>query len=299
MINASKYAFVFNPSANRQKAAVSLSWLEQQVNQYWPESDVMVSGSPADAIQIAKEAANEYDAIIACGGDGTIQIVASALKKQKTSLGIIPFGTGNDFIKSAGISPDTKTALQQLSTAIVKPVDILEYSIDGKTGVAINTIGIGFDAQINFQSKSFKRLQGKLVYPAAVAKSLSKIKTSDFLLDIDGEQIDEKLIMLTLANGTTEGGNFKIVPHADISDGEMDIAAIKPMNIAGLLYRLGLLKLERHQGSDKIQFHKASKVNIQTSNPLFVHADGEHISSAATKIQVHVLKHAIRLLVPG
>lgn len=299
MINASKYAFVFNPSANRQKAAVSLSWLEQQVNKYWPESEVMVSGSPADAIQIAKEAANVYDAIIACGGDGTIQIAASTLKNQKTPLGIIPFGTGNDFIKSAGISPDTKTALQQLSTAIVKPVDILEYNIDGKTGIAINTIGIGFDAQINFQSKSFKKLQGKLVYPAAVAKSLTKIKAVDFLLDTDINQIHEQLIMITLANGTTEGGNFKIVPHADISDGVIDIAAIKPMNIAGILYRLGLLKLERHQNSDKIQYLKATKVHIRTSEPVFVHADGEHLSSGARDIQVHVLKHAIQLLVPS
>jgi len=300
MRNASKYAFIFNPSANRRKAAISLSWLEQEINQNWPESVVIVSASPSDAVKKAALCAKDYDAVIACGGDGTVQLVASALKYNKTPMGIIPMGTGNDFIKSAGISSDYKKAIKQLDSAYVKPVDLLEYEINGNKGVAINTIGIGFDAIINFESKSFKKMQGTMVYAAAVAKSLNKIKACDFSFSSDGKkQKQQQLIMLTLANGTTEGGSFKITPHADISDGLMDIAAIKPMSIPGLLFSLGLLKLERHKDSEKIEYSKAENINIQTSEPVFVHADGEHISTAATDIKVTVLKHAAQLLVPS
>lgn len=294
-----KYAFIFNPSANRSRARETHMWLQEQIEKEWPGSHIFVSGSERDAIKLASKAALRFDAVIACGGDGTIQEVVRGIHdKENSILGVIPLGTGNDFIKSAGISKSPATALKQLKSAVPADVDFVEFALDGKPGIMINTLGIGFDGRINHETKRVKWLKGPLMYTAAVLKSAFRLEPCDMNIIMDGKDESQTLVMLTLANGTTEGGNFKIAPNADITDGLLDVVMIKPMSVPGLFPRLGLFAIGKQHTSSKIKLHKCREIHIKSEKGMPVHADGENFGLHIRDVRARVVSGQLKMLVP-
>jgi len=294
-----RFAFILNPSADRKRAAVAEQWLKKMLDEHFPDSVLLVSESEKDAIRLARESATTFDAVIACGGDGTIQEVATGLAGQNATMGIIPMGSGNDFVKSAGISLNREKAILQLKTAKSLAVDLVHFNTESHSGVSMNTIGIGFDGMVNHETKKIKRFKGALVYLIAILKSASNMKPLHLKCTIDGEVIEEKLLMLTIANGKTEGGNFRIAPNASISDGWLDIVMIKPISTIGLFLRLLLFTIGQQHRSSKIKLLKCREISVESEDDMPVHADGEHVGLNIHKLHAKIEFDGVHLLVPG
>ena len=296
MPDQKKYAFIFNPSANRERSARALNWLQDYVTRLFPGSEIFVSSFAGSAILLAKQASSSFDAVIACGGDGTIQQVATGLIESCGTMGIIPMGSGNDFVKSAGISGNKETAIHQLLSAQSKPIDVISFEADGKNGLFINTLGLGFDGLINYESQKIKRWKGSLVYLFAVLRSANKMNPTVMQISVDGVSRSETLLLLTFANGSTEGGNFTVAPAARIDDSFLDIVMIKPVSRVGLLFRLGLFLFGQQHRSSKISTFQCKEISVTSENGIPVHADGEHLGLHVKQINARVLPGNINLL---
>src|SRR5690606_24965150 len=98
------YAFILNPSANRTRAELAEEWLQSKIDVYWPGSKIFVTSSKSDIRDKVNEAAQQFDIIVACGGDGTVNEVFSHAvtllpEKPGLVLSVLPMGSGNDFAK--------------------------------------------------------------------------------------------------------------------------------------------------------------------------------------------------------
>jgi len=292
-----KISFIFNPSADRERNAQHLAWLRMMIAKHLGDSEIYVSEFKGHAVELSQIASQTCDIVVACGGDGTIQEVVQGIMGSSARLGILPMGSGNDFIKSAWIPRDKYKAFMCLLNPTFRSMDVIRYETENKEGICINTLGLGFDALINYETKTIKKFKGSFVYTLAVLKSLGKSKPTHFKISSDVLKMVSNLTMITLANGTTEGGNFKIAPQADISDGKFDIVLITEVSPLGILWRLVLFMIGQQHRSSKIRMFKSDEVIIESETGFAMHSDGEHIGLDVKHVNAKLLKSALEVVV--
>lgn len=180
---------------------------------------------PDDATVIAKEAAARgAETVIAIGGDGTIHKAASGLRGTKTALGIIPAGTGNDFIKSAGIPFKWEDALDFILSHPARPVDcgmVNDSFFMNECGTGFDVLALDYAAEV----KHFSR--GLFPYMYGVIRSILTYKAVDMHIEIDDDTVlDGKYLVCAVANGSFIGGGIPIMPGSDLCDGLLDVMVV-------------------------------------------------------------------------
>ncbi|MDE7400642.1 MAG: YegS/Rv2252/BmrU family lipid kinase [Clostridia bacterium] len=178
----------------------------------------------------AKEIAGEvtrngaFAHIIAMGGDGTLHEVLNGIEDtENCTLGLIPFGSGNDFAESAGIPMDVKTAAENIAFRAPNYIDYIETEGGLRS---INAIGTGIDVDVLKRVYSGKKT-GKKKYYAAFLKSLRHYKASSYRVSWDdGEERTYTGLIACLGNGKQIGGGIKLFPDAAIDDGYMDLLVV-------------------------------------------------------------------------
>lgn len=228
--------------------------------------------------------------LIIVGGDGTINEAVNGLKFN-VPVSILPAGTGDDFVKNITIG---KRLDEQLETAIhgkVVEVDLGQCN-DRKF---VNGVGIGFDGQIveDMDTKRVPLLRGHAAYYYHVLRILGGYQERNFAYTVDGKEYDKELILLTVGNGTTFGGGFKLMPDAKIDDGLLEVCEIG--KVSGIRRFLNIHKLSggTHGSLKEVAFHKAKRIVVERNERLFAHIDGERMGQPPFDIKV--LPKALKL----
>jgi diacylglycerol kinase (ATP) len=245
------------------------------------------------ARELAKEAvANNYDMVVAIGGDGTTNEIGSALLNTETVLGIIPLGSGNGLARGLNIPLSPMHAAKTLLNGRIKTIDagIVEDQI-----FFINT-GMGFDAVIG---KTFneQNIRGMLPYFTIGFREYTSYKPEVYILKFDGKQVAIPALFVTITNFRGWGGGTIISPDAKYDDGLLDICAIHRTSwlyILVNLYKLftgGVVKLRKYSR------YQANSVEIIRERPGPFHYDGESADGDAT-LNVSLLPGALKIIVP-
>ncbi|MDP4120598.1 MAG: diacylglycerol kinase family lipid kinase [Bacillota bacterium] len=233
----------------------------------------------------------------ACGGDGTLNQVANGIFGfSNTSLGCIPIGSGNDYVKNFH-NHDFLNIEKQLNGNTVK-VDVIKVH----ERICINIANIGFDADVGYGVNTFRRfpfINGNAAYNLSLVTRLIHKLGVNMRIRVDGEYIDNHLFLLAaFGKGSYYGGHFKALTHANLSDGMMDICAVKKVSrltIAGFskVYAKG-----NHIEAlpNLIEYRKAKSVQIFAKNPLKVCIDGEIFSMINPTF--NVIPKAINFIIP-
>lgn len=298
------YAFILNPSANRTRAESAESWLRMLIDKHWPGSRIYVTSSKSDIQIKVLEAAQLYDVIVACGGDGTVnevfsQVVDLLPKYPKLVLSVLPMGSGNDFSKSVHFSTNPQVAIEQLKTALIHNIDYVVYSTNLGIGYMFNTLNIGLGGQINFEASKIKILRGPLIYIYSALKSVFKVVSAQIDLILDGVSVNEEMVMMTIANGSVEGGNFNVAPMAVNDDGNLDVVTVAPLPIWKLLPLLPLFLLGRQHWFKAVKFRKCKSLIFKSNLPIPLHVDGEQCGLEVTTLRVEIRKCELRVLSPA
>ena len=289
--------FLVNPSANRTKAFKRLGWLRSALARTWPGSRIILSKKPGDIARIGREEAEKGYTVIACGGDGTINELMSGVAGLDAIVGVLPMGSGNDFAKSVGISLKKDQALEDLRSAVASPIDLIRYESNSGNGICDNTIGIGFDGWANFHAHQNTVFKGTLQYLYATVKTAFTFKPVHMTVRMDEVEVVGRFYMVTICNGTTEGGNFKVAPMADNEDGWMDVILLGPCSIPGLFFRLPFFLFGGHMRFSNIHHHRCKSVRVDISQPVGVHVDGEEIGENDVMwLEAKIWPGAIRVL---
>jgi YegS/Rv2252/BmrU family lipid kinase len=285
-----KIAFIINPKSGTR----SKTQYPQLINKYFPETDfetaIYVTKAANDGYNEAKKFVSEgYDAVIAIGGDGTVNEVARALMGTSVALGIVPSGSGN------GLALHLKMSLQPAS-ALKKIRKQHEILIDGcllNDTPFFCTAGVGYDAYIANRFAETGR-RGPAVYMGEVIFQYFDYKSQWYKLTIDGkETIERKAFLITFANASQWGNNVVIAPNASINDGLLDVVVMSEFPIYEAP-RLSLHLLVRQLDKTRyVETFKCSSLVVERKHADYVHFDGEPgIMGKRVKVKVwpNVLK---------
>lgn len=186
------------------------------------QTDVRVTTGPADATRLAREAVEQgYYAVVAAGGDGTVNETASALCNSDVALGIIPSGSGNGLARHLNIPLDIEGAIDVILEDNVIPSDF--GTVNGRQFFC--TFGVGFDAAVSHTfAKSSRR--GFLTYVKSALTEYLRYKPQTYTISANGKILTEKAFVIACCNASQYGNNAYIAPDASITDGLLDIIII-------------------------------------------------------------------------
>ena len=264
------YAFIVNPVAGTGYANKAMRILEDILSDHQINYRIFQTESPGHAVKLASELAGdpEVSAVVSVGGDGTAGEVAAGLTGTGKPMGIIPAGTGNDFIKSAGIPNDPVNALEQLLKGKASPID---------TGTVnerffLNVCGTGFDVTVlDYAEDEKERHRGLTPYFIGLIKAISHYRSLHLTITADGVKENGLFLICSIANGRYIGGGIPICPAADIKDGKLDLVMIKgirrwriPFYLPGLMMSKDLtFRITKHRRVDSVRIEgKDLRINI-------------------------------------
>jgi diacylglycerol kinase (ATP) len=284
---------ILNPSAGRGRAGrlrVSVSrFLEERgLRPVWH-----VTQRPGHASSIVRGLPEEVS-VVAVGGDGTVHDVAAACAGTGRTMGVLPAGSGNDYVKALGVGTSLRGALEVLVGGKVRVVDTAEVG-----GVPFNNgLGIGFDAEVAAGvALAPAYLGGTGRYLWSVGRLLKEFRCHEARLVIDGEVVEAKTILVAVALGTTYGSIFRLAPGAVLDDGLFDVIWSEEVNRAEVLRLIPAAlrgTLSQHR---KVHTARAREVEIELSAEVPAHVDGEML--ARTRFfEARVLPGTLRILTP-
>lgn len=240
----------------------------------------------------AKKAIKDgYNLIVAVGGDGTINDVASALVGQEIPFAIIPAGSGNGFARNFGFPLDPSQALEFVfNHHRIRTIDV------GVVGnhYFFNVFGIGFDAII---AKEFEKIgiRGPLPYFWAGVRSYFKYDYPELDLTIEDELIQVSPLLLTFANGKQFGNGAIIAPSADETDGKLDMVFVPKLGPVKLLTNVSKLFKGTIEKVEDVKVRKIKNATIHATKPVEGHVDGEPIV-LSNLVQVSIIPGALMII---
>lgn len=293
-----KLIYFYNPISGTKSKQSLLDTIRTKTSEQGLAFEIMETNAAGD-YNFLKEKIKE-DAItdiIVCGGDGTVNQVASALLKTEVNIGIIPMGSGNGLALAAGIPKNISKALDIIFKGKASSID--GFYINKHFSCML--CGLGFDAQVAHDfARQSKR--GLATYVKQTFKNFFSAKTYPFVLDIDNNRIKTEAFFISIANSNQFGNNVTIAPQASICDGLIDIVIVREMSKARLLYallkqvKLGqITPSEKKYHKEDILYYQSKSISIQNPLDAPLHIDGDP-AATSKQFEVKIIEKAFRLL---
>ena len=291
-------AVILNPAADRGRAAGRREAIERGLAARGLVYELFVTHGPGHATELARAAVEAgASAVVAAGGDGTLNEVAQALVGTRVPLGAIPCGSGNDFVKALGIPADLEGALDVLARGRIREVDVGAVEAEGAgTRYFLNCFGAGIDGQIALDYKRMRFLRGELGYLWAAVLEVFRYRGVRARVVAEGFTYEGKVALLPLQNGPYAGGGFHVAPGAAPDDGLLDLVVVDDRSIPR---RIPLLKRFRDgtylalPGTRRV---RVREVEIELGRPLPAHFDGEILPEPVARLRAAVRPGALRVL---
>ena len=267
-----KLLFVINPISGGTKKKLVIDAINSNIDSSKFDWSISYTAHKGHAKELAMDAVkSNYDVVVAIGGDGTVNEIASALINTKTALAIIPCGSGNGLARHLHIPLQYTKAVELINRFDIKAIDY--GTINGKPFFC--TCGMGFDAYISAKfDKSLKR--GPLTYLENAVKEVINYSPEKYnLIDEDGKEMTYTAFCITFANASQYGNNVYIAPMASMDDGLIDVTVIEPFNYA----EAPLLAIQFMNGilpsKGTVKMFRTKKLTILRDKENYLHCDGE------------------------
>lgn len=294
---AKKLLFVFNPLAGKGLVKANLCDIIDVFTKQGYEVTAYPTQAPADGYEKVKCVAQEYDLIVACGGDGTLSEVVKALMKQdkKIPLGYIPAGSTNDFAASMGIPTKMTDAAAAIMSGVRFDYDIGEFN--GQYYVYVAAFGAFTDVPY-VTSQNLKNTLGHAAYIIEGIKRLTKITSHKMVVKHDDEVIEGNFILGLVTNTVSVGGMKNLITDGVcFDDGFFEVTLVKtPSNLMDLQKAITETLFSNLVKEKSIITFKTSKVTFASEDEVAWTLDGE---SGGSHKDVEIINHkqALRLII--
>jgi len=279
-MGAVKHLFIVNPVAGNGIALKMTNTIHKLFNElklkYQDISyEIVYTKEEGHATEIARKYSSmDTYRIYAVGGDGTLNEVLNGMIGSDSSLGCIPGGSGNDFVKSIVAKFDRRRILMNTVLGTEEEIDVA--SVDGR--YFINIASMGFDASVvnnveKFKSKSY--LPNKFAYLASVLDTAKDFRNLNLRMVVDQKEIQTEAFMVAIANGKYYGGGIKIAPDADFRDGLLDVILVRDITRAKIIKFLPKAVPGKHMDLEEVTLMRAKTIDLYSDEPVFLNIDGE------------------------
>lgn len=285
-------AFIVNPISGGQKKRT----LPLQIREFFSRATgynvtLYRTKHAGDATVAAKKFADEnFDIVVAAGGDGTVNEVARGLIGSNTALGIVPFGSGNGLARHLGVPMSTRPALEFIKNATPHTAD---HGLINDIPFFC-TAGVGFDALVGNKFAQ-AGTRGFITYLQQILRELINYRAEKYTITIDGKTITRKAFLVTFANASQWGNNAYIAPEASLSDGMLDVVVVSKFSILRAP-EVGIQLFVKQ--IDKLHFveiFKCKAATLHRSHEGHIHFDGEP-GYLGEDISVRVARGTLKIL---
>jgi YegS/Rv2252/BmrU family lipid kinase len=281
---------VVNPKAKNGKAGKEWASLEQVVREeYHGEFHAEFTTAPLHAISLTRQALKEdYELIVALGGDGLINEVVNGFFEggrpvnPQATLGILPFATGADFVKTIGIPSDFRAAAKRLNGLSAKLCDLGLISAEGVDGqqvvryfINIAEFGVGAEV-VERVNRTTKMFGGKASFTWSILRTMPFYRNKTMFYTVDkGSETEACINNLIVANGRFYGAGLQPAPEAEIDDGLFDIVVIGDIGFLVGARNLGRLRDGTYLKLPYVSFVRGKSVSARCTERVLIEADGE------------------------
>lgn len=276
---------ILNPSSGSGTGRRLRPELERELRARGVEFSLVETERSGHAVELARSLAlNGAGTIIAAGGDGTIHEVVNGLLQARhsgaateTVLGVIPIGTGNDFVKVVAGGTERQRAYDVIAWGKIRRFDLGRVEWEGGAEYFMNGVGTGIDVEVVRQIKRMPRLPGVVSYLVGLLKALVRFRPIPLRIRLDDESIDRKVMIIAVGNGCCLGGGFYVCPGAVPDDGYFDVCIVSELNIFQIASVLPRVLKGTHGDHPKVAMRQARSIEIVAGDdaPLFFQLDGE------------------------
>ena len=283
-----KWFVILNPHAGSGRGNKDKARILRTLNQSEMQYEFAVSEYPRHTIQLTVQAIEEgYRKLIVAGGDGTLNeavngiFLQTACPPEEIIIGVIPVGTGNDWIKTFGVPNEYDAAVKLIKKGDTMLQDIgqITFNENEKTRICYfaNMAGFGFDAMVAERTNRLKNKgkKGISLYLEALGSSFMNYKTERAQLILDNKVIDELIFSVSIGIGKFNGGGMMQAPGAVPDNGLFQVTIIRKIGLFGILRNLAGLYSGEFVKDPRVSTHQASRVSISSAHNIAGEADGE------------------------
>ena len=287
-----KIAFVINPNSGTGKKENLPMMILDGLDANLFEPEIIFTQYRGQGTELAKLFVERgFQVIVAVGGDGTVNEVASSLIHTNASLGIIPIGSGNGLARHLGIPMNVKKSIQQLNQS--EPI-FMDYGLVNDRPFFC-TCGTGFDAYVSTEFAKGKK-RGIMSYIEKIITGYFSYKSQSYHLKGDDIDLKVKAFVLTFANASQWGNNAYIAPQASVQDGKLDISIMSNFPIIAiptLALQLFAKTIDKDLFMTTLRSEEIT-LTREESGPF--HYDGEPYSEGI-KIHIKIVPNGLKVLV--
>ena len=293
--NSVSWFVIINPTSGNGRSRLKWPIIEGLLKQYAFEFDYAFTEYPGHSKKLVQQAIKQnISNIISVGGDGTLHNIVNGIMAQSVvasiniKVGVIPIGTGNDWVKTHKIPKDYERAIQIIKNGNIATQDLgkIEFLNSSHPPIYFNNLaGIGFDGYVVSKVEAYKNL-GAVAYLFGAFISLFSFKNFTSKISINSEDICGETLMILIGLCKYSGGGMQLTDAPDPFDGLLDVSVAKNFSKIDILKNLTKLFNGKINSIKKVQTLKATsiKINIDQNEFPFIQADGELVGTGAITI---------------
>ncbi len=292
---------VHNPSAGMHNTRLHIDRAMDTLRERGWTVDLVETAGQDDARKFARAAAERgLEAVIAVGGDGTLNEVANGVVDTETAVGVLPLGTANVWAREMGLPlGDMSGAARLLAESSIRAIDVGQVRGPGlEPRVFLIACGIGLDAAITQEvepQRDMKRRFGALFFWLVGVRQAWTYRGKPMFLKFEEKRLRRRVILALAANTQLYGGVVRIAPHALVDDGLVNLVVFKGTGVWRTALHLVRVFLGMHLRDPQVEVYRLKCVAIEGKN-IPVHVDAEPVGF--TPVEISVRPGALKVLVP-
>ena len=287
-VSFKRTSFIVNPLSGKLTQNEKVKILKRYFNAQ--NSEIIICNSRIETANKTRQEVKKGSLIVACGGDGTINLIASEVIRSKGIMAVCPMGRGNDFAKNIGITSFEKAANAFFEKKCGE-VKYLTLNFENNCeGIGLTCAGVGMLSTAAFRATQIPILKGKLLYLTAAIISLFRLRTYVYKLKMDEKSLKFNSIIIVVAAGAYTGGGLPIAPEANAHKNKLNLLVA---NSIGKLKALGLIRkviTGNHLSDPAVEsrFGQSFKITTDSADKYgkYVYADGEYLGDTPVKISI-------------
>lgn len=273
-----KVKVICNPSSGRQMIQRRIDYLiSLLINEGYTVAKFNTKNKDDAMLETMRSCKEDWDFIIACGGDGTVNEVAKgiAMSDRKIPVAILSAGTVNDFANHMGLPKNMDEFFEMIKKENIKGVDLGRVNDE----YFVNVAACGLLTNVGYQVQpEAKALLGRMAYYIEGVKEIPKQKFQPFRVRFESEEYNEEedILLFLISNSASIGGFKRLAPDASVSDGYLDVVIIKKSEVGDLAQIFINIFKGEHVNHPNVTYFKTKKLKVTTEEDITIDIDGEY-----------------------
>jgi diacylglycerol kinase (ATP) len=285
-----RWTAIVNPAAGRGRARARLPRVLDALAAADLDVEIVLSADADDLVARARDAFGRNRAVVACGGDGTVCMLAGVAADEGGVLGIVALGSGNDFARQLELPRgDPGAAIDVLRTGHVVRADLgRARTADGACTWFTTVANTGFDAVANAWANDVTWTSGTPLYVLATLRTLAAYSPTAVRVSVDDTVIETEAWLVAAGNTRTYASGMMITPEASVHDGLLDVCVVGPVSRTDFLRTFPSVFRGTHVQHPEVRVARGRRVTVEALDrapAVDLWASGEHVGPLPAELE--------------